>query len=160
MAKGDPNQPNALFILSRMALGMSQREAGEMFHVSLRTVQRWEEAGPSMLAADWHKLVRAVHPRDPDLAARVAKHAGTSLEALGLVTHAAPPSPPQAPTIPLPYLVDSVLYAAKDGDEMQGLDPKPMLIRAFRRAAVLGLDPGEVADLLERSSKVSKKSPA
>jgi len=117
---------------------MTQKELGELLGVSARTVMRWTDGGPLLAPRQKATLVRAVHARDPALAADIATSLQESLESLGVVT-APPPVEPARPVVSSRDLADSIVCAAA---EAAGLTPqaiRPALIAAFDRAASVGL---------------------
>ena len=147
---------------ARVALGLTQKQLGEMFRASMRTAHRWEggEAYPDVDQV--LKLARAVFPRDALLAAELAEQAGTTLQAMGLVTPppAVSPAPaasaqPARPFPPVRLMIDSIVLAAVDAAE--GLTPslatrqgvRDILRAGFSRAHGLGLTIEEVNRALE-----------
>jgi type IV secretory pathway TrbD component len=72
-----------LFLQARRELGLDNRALAKVLGVGLRTVERH---GVHILYEPVYgqRFVRAVHPHNPELAARLAQAAGTSLKALGL----------------------------------------------------------------------------
>jgi hypothetical protein len=155
----------------RLALGLTQKELGEMFHASMRTAHRWEggEAYPDVEQV--LKLARAVFPRDAQLAAELAQEAGTTLQAMGLALTPPPPpaavapAPPPRPFPPVSLMIDSIVLAAVDAAE--GLTAIPStrqsvrdILRAgFSRAHGLGLTIEEVSLALEPTPAVKIASP-
>jgi transcriptional regulator with XRE-family HTH domain len=150
---------------ARVALGLTQKQLGEMFRASMRTAHRWEggEAYPDVDQV--LKLARAVFPRDALLAAELAEQAGTTLQAMGLVAPppALPPAPaasapPARPFPPVRLMIDSIVLAAVDAAE--GLTPsmatrqgvRDILRAGFSRANGLGLTIEEVNRALEEPS--------
>jgi hypothetical protein len=129
--------------LASRVLGLTHGQLANMLGVSLRTVARWyaKQGGP--VAGDFHTLARAVHPRDPDVAARLAAAGGTTLEALGLT------APPEDLTLPVPLLVDSVLCAAAAALDVAPKAVRPALVAAFQRAREMRLSV-EAVDLALR----------
>ena len=133
---------------ARLALGLTQKELGDLLGASVRTAHRWE-SGASVPSADQVRgLAKAVFPLDRDLAAGLAQEAGTTLEALGLKT-----ASPARPFPPVALLVDSVVLAALDAALEAGA-PVPRqavqdIVRAaFARAQALGLTVDEVLPAL------------
>ena len=102
----------SLFELVRLA----RRETGtwtepslaEFLGCSRRTVQRHLSEGGLSQERHYALLIKAVHPKNPELARQLAAARGTTLEALGLTPPAAPPDPTR------PEHADSVVYAAAD----------------------------------------------
>jgi hypothetical protein len=96
-------------------------------------------------------LSKAVFPRDPALAAELARESGTTLDALGLAAPALETPSRRFP--PVPLLVDSVVLAALDASVTAGAPvPRPAvqeIVRAaFVRAQALGLTLDEVVPAL------------
>jgi transcriptional regulator with XRE-family HTH domain len=157
-------------IRARMALGLSQRQLGEMFGTSLRTATRMEAGQSTPRASQLIQLAQAVFPRDASLAATLVAEADTSLEALGLVASAGvpPPSapvPPARPFPPIALLLDSIMAAAVDATDGQ-TEPVPrdtvraVLHAAFARARALGLTIEEIDDVLSLPHATKEKPAA
>jgi hypothetical protein len=107
-----------LLIEARRALGLSQKGLVTVLGSSLRTVERMH-AGRSHPSRDhWALLIHALHPTDPELAARIA---------------------PQAPAVVSAQAVESVLFAAADATDLPLSSVKAVLVAAFVRARDLGL---------------------
>lgn len=144
-------------------LGLSQKELGEKFDLSLRTAHRWTRGESLPDLGQVMRMAREVFPRDSVLAAALAEEAGTTLEALGLTAPAppaalaapvvvvAPQGPPPREFPPIELLVDSIVLAAMDVAPSDGsatwrtLVPT-MLRAAFTRARGLGVSIVEVDD--------------
>jgi DNA-binding XRE family transcriptional regulator len=159
-------------IEAQKRLGLNQEALGRLVGVSRKTVSRWFGGGsdPSPQAA--LTLIRVLNPAHRDVAARLAKHLSTTLDALGLPAPAPPPKPaplPQPPASPPPrpfppahLVVESVVCAAADA---QGLAPsavRPLVQAAFARARGLGVTVAEVDDALSgkaeaKEGKAAKK---
>jgi transcriptional regulator with XRE-family HTH domain len=131
-----------LMALVRSALGIPQVDLAGKLGVSRRTGQRWVAGDTGPVRADVGRMAKLVYPVDPTLAGRLAAHAGTTLEALGLV--APPPipmAPPvlQAPSPPIELLVDSVVCAAAEAINVPPGAVRLALVAAITRARQLGL---------------------
>jgi transcriptional regulator with XRE-family HTH domain len=144
---------------ARVALGLTQKQLGEMFHTSMRTAHRWEGGKAYPDVEQIQRLVRAVFPVDAQLAAQLAHEAGTELSAMGLVVAsndepAAAPSPPSRPFPPVALMIDSILLAAVDaaqgdtGAATGRQTVRDILRAAFSRARGLGLTIEEVEQAL------------
>jgi transcriptional regulator with XRE-family HTH domain len=145
---------------ARIVLDLTQRELGTRFGVSHRTASRWEAGRSHPGLEEIHAMARAVHARDPSLAAALASEGGTTLEALGLVAPpsgsagGAPAAPPPRPFPPIALMIDSILLAAMDVAELHEnavLDRegvRRVLHAAFQRARGLGLTVDEVDQAL------------
>jgi hypothetical protein len=144
-----PNTDGALLHEIHVALEMNQRQLGEFLGISKRTAQR-VDAGESTLSPDhFTRIARALHGKQPALAARVAKRAGTTLQGLGLAapTQVAAVSPKAPP--PHPRVAESVVCAAADVMQLTPSAVRPALLAAFKRARELGLNVEMIAEALE-----------
>jgi len=138
---------------------LNNRELAELLGISRRTMQRVIAHESDLSGPNFAKMARAVHPKNPELAARVAQRAGTTLEALGLVSPSpqSPSPPPVAPPVveqpkpapPHPRLADSVVDAAADVMDLAPRAIRPALRAAFRRAGELGLSIDMLCGALE-----------
>jgi len=134
---------STLVVQSRMALGLSQREFGDLLGRSERTIQRWEDRGTTFIPWEVETLARALHLVRPDLAAEVAARGDTSLEQLGLAAASGTPTSTTAS-------IEAVVRAAA---HVLGVSPetiRPALATAFARARDAGLDVQTVADWLSK----------
>jgi hypothetical protein len=133
----------ALLAEACQSLGVTQEELGKLLGLSRRTIVRWQGSSgyPPWYAAD---VARAVHPRDPDLAARIAAREGSSLELMGIVTPRPPPPPPEPPA----HMVDLVVCAAAEALDVSPRTVRPALAAAFRRARQAGLTLEQVERML------------
>jgi hypothetical protein len=125
-------------------LGLSYRKAAGPLGSSQRTIQRWFSGGSSPSVEQIVTLAKLVYPHDPALSAALAAEAMETPVSLGLVAPPPPPAPPAqvapAPSVPVAFLVDSIVCVAA---ETMGLAPaalRPSLYAAFKRARELGLD--------------------
>ncbi len=143
-----PETVIALLLEARQVLNMGQGELGDLVRVSRRTVQRWDALQSTPGASDLGKVAVAVHPHDPNLAARIAARAGTTLEGLGLVQAPAVATPTPAAVAPPPversaesigHMVDGVVCAAADALGVPPAGVRPVLLAAFRKAAEVEL---------------------
>lgn len=153
---GVMSAPPGLFYAIQVALGLTQREIGALLGYSRRTIVRWTAHGTGAIDADWCTLARAVHPKDPELAARAAKAAGETLQSLGIVP-ATPPAPVRPP-LATADLVELVVHAAADAVDMAPRAIRPALLAALDRMAAVGLTGDEARDVLRAAaSKKPKK---
>jgi hypothetical protein len=153
-------------IKARIALGMSQRQFGELFGVVKRTVQRWEDGGTTLTRSSLATLTAAVHRRDPALAAALAAGAGATLVELGVEKPPAPPAlppapspapPPPPPPLPMATLIDSIVCVAADAIGVAPSAIRPALAAAFVRAREVRLDLSAVADALTEGEAKGKR---
>ncbi len=84
------NSLTQLVFEARRLVAYTNREFAKLTGVSLRTVERHSHKMGISSNFQLDPLIQAVHPKSPELAARIAAAAGRSLEALGL-----PPPPPE-----------------------------------------------------------------
>ncbi len=139
-----------LLIHATQALGATYRDLAEMLGVSERTVGRWMSRGGGLSSEQVARLAVLVHPRDPELAAKLAVEAGTSLEKLGLVVSASAEALARMrPFPPIGLVVDSVVHAAVEA-QRDDPDVRAVLRAAFERARGIGLTVDEVCQALHR----------
>ncbi len=151
-----------LTLEARLLLHLGQRSLGDLLGLSRRTIQRWDAGKSSPTSWQLEKLATAVHPRDADLAAKLAASAGTTLEALGLV------SPPPAAVVPAPgppplsprHLVDVVVCAAAEALNVAPPAVRPVLLAAFRKAREVGLKVEDVEAVLGTPTPAPGNRPA
>jgi transcriptional regulator with XRE-family HTH domain len=149
----------ALIGQARIALGLNQEDLGKILGASRSSATRWEAGRRHPSVDQIQVLARAVHPKDPRLAAALAAEGGTTLEQLGIV-RVQPPQPP-APVVtppaaqprpfpPIAPMVDSVLHAASHAIEPRAEieTVRVILAAGFARARDLGLTVDEVAAVL------------
>jgi transcriptional regulator with XRE-family HTH domain len=134
-----------LLVHARGRLGMTQKEFGEVLGASHRTASRWEAGGSLPYTSNLVRLLGLLVPKDAELAAELAVHAGGTLESLGIVApRPAPASPPAPEPLPARLLVDSVVCAAADTLDVVPATLREALFAAFRRARELRLSVGDV----------------
>jgi transcriptional regulator with XRE-family HTH domain len=174
MPIADQNESRALVGRARIALGLSQKELGELCGASLRSAHRWEGGASGPSRGQFVTLARAVFLVDEKLSGQLAQKGGSSLLEMGLVqppapavaavlSLPAPAAPPARPFPPVALMIDSILVAASDGAESRGLGVVPrdalreVLHAAFARAKALGLTLDEVNEALAASDKPAGK---
>jgi hypothetical protein len=134
------------------ALGLNQRQLGELVGLSTRTVQRLYTGHASFISPHWLMLARAAYPSHPELAARLATEGGTTLLALGLERPAPAPF-----SHDVHHLTDGVVCAAADAIELTPRAVRPALLAAFRRAREMRLTVEQVEAAL--AGKPEKEGP-
>jgi hypothetical protein len=154
----DPNH-NQLIGQAYKELGFIQKDLPDFFGVSLRTVQRYGHTYGISSFRDYAKLVQALYPRNPALAAQIAAMVGKSLSDLGVQL---PPPPDPAP-LPPPRATlvhaEAVLCAAADAVGLVPRDVRPIVAAIFSRVRALDVDlPSLTALLAELSSAPAKTS--
>ncbi len=164
MATGTRSGSQVPWLLrAQQALGLTQERFGVLIGVSRRTLIRWRGHAPYLGEGDARRLVAALHPVDPDLAAEIANQQGTTLEELGLV---APPPPTPAPVETPPrepptieHLVDSMVCAAAEAMSVKPPEVRPAVIAAFERARALHLEVEEIcASFRPREPEAPRKT--
>lgn len=168
-----PHMPSpevtTLLARARIALGLTQKELGELLRASMRTANRWE-SGQTLPSVDQiATLAQAVHPRDATLAAALAAEAGTTLEALGLVPPprapqpaSAPPAPPPRPFPPVSLMLDSVLLAAMDAAAVHTESPlreRAAIVDVLRAAVTRSRGLGLTLEELEKALSSAQSLP-
>ena len=144
----------SVFVRTQLALGMTQEQMGKLLGVSRRTMSRWSGTIPGVSEQQVYTLARAVHPKDPAIAAELVGHIGHTLESLRIVVPpppappAPPPPPPPRALPPIAAMVESVVCAAADALETKPATVRSALAAAFGRAQTMGLSVQEVVDAL------------
>jgi hypothetical protein len=136
---------------------MSQTQLGQLLGVAKRTIQRWQDRETTLLPSTFQTLAAAVYPKDPALAARIAAHGSTTLEALGIVkpNPPEPPAPAAAPAPQTPAPLEATLSRAIVAAAAVGVAPKairPALAAALVRARQVGLDVDALIEALTGSA--------
>jgi hypothetical protein len=125
-------------------------DLAKLLGCSRRTVQRNSRTGGLSQRAHYETLIKAVHPKNPDLAAALALARNTTLAELGLV------QPRQAPDPTRPEHADSVVYAAADVLRLPPSDVRPAVAAAFAKAVEHGVTLEGLARLLGAGSAKGK----
>jgi hypothetical protein len=128
-------------------LHLNNRQLGDYLGVSRRTIQRYIRSGQLGYGQHFHKLAIGVHPTHPELAAKLARAAGTTLEELGLRS-SPPKSAPATPTARSEH-ADSVVCAAADVLELHPAAVRPAIAAALSRMRALGLSVDALRPLLD-----------
>ena len=144
----------SLLLLQEAArvLGLNQRGLVPVLNSSLRTVQRIHTGRSSLTSNHWGRLVRAVYPKDPALAARIAASQRTTLADFGVALPPPPPQPVSSPPPPRavsPRAADSVVCAAADAMNAPPRVARPVVEAAFACAREMGLSVEAVAAALQ-----------
>ena len=162
-----------LIVRASIALGMTQREFANVIGTSHRTAQRMQLGQSVPSDAQLRTLAMRVYPNDRELAAEIAATAGTSLVALGIEAPLSPtpgapsgsaaqpaPSPPPRPRPPPRALVDSVVCAAAEAQEVMPDQIRAALLAAFLRGEELGLTMEDAAAQRSAHSTRRRRCPA
>jgi DNA-binding XRE family transcriptional regulator len=136
MARPDIPAVSLLIHQASAVLGLSQAGLGDLVHASRKTVGRWEAGRSTPIDSTLHDIARAVHPKDPVLASKIAIAGFATLTELGLA------EPPGAnPVKPAPaarLLGDALVCAAAEALDASPRAIRPALLAAFARAKELG----------------------
>jgi hypothetical protein len=124
-------------------LQLNQRGLAKLVGCSVRTVQRHSWQGGLGYSADHVKLIRAVHPHSPDLAARLARATNIQLDALGLS-----PTSDLTPIAARREHVDAIVAAAADVLDVSPKSIRPAIAAAFALARELHVSLDTLAPLL------------
>jgi hypothetical protein len=80
MGRRKSEDMRGLLVRAGLAIPMLQVNMATFLGVSDRTIRRWTVGGVHLLPHQLHKLVNAVHPKDAELAGRIAAYHGRVLE--------------------------------------------------------------------------------
>ncbi|HEY2365977.1 MAG TPA: helix-turn-helix transcriptional regulator [Polyangiaceae bacterium] len=130
---------------ARQALGLSQVELARHLGSSERTGVRWAARQSQPSVAQYQRLAREIHPRDPELAALLASAGGVDLAALI--------PPPVAPSPPKPQVTvfhaDAIVCAVADAMKLTPAAVRPGIAAAIARAAAMGTRLEDIAPFLD-----------
>lgn len=158
-----PSPLTPLLHRARHVLGDNQEELARRVGSSKRTVQRWEVERSSPAPWHLHRLIDAVRPRDPELAAQLEVYAPRPAPP-------APPAPEPAPaavvTPALSALVSAVICAAAEAMNVPPQAIRPAVLAALVQARDTGLSLEQVISFLAppeppaeaKASKVARKT--
>jgi hypothetical protein len=147
---------------ARDALGVHTNTAlAKFLGVSRRTITRYPERGGLPSMAHNHKLIRALHPKNPQLARELAEVSLTTLSALGLEP-SGPGAGAAAPKLPAATREHAtmIVCAAADALSMVPRDVRPVLATVFSEARRLNVDLEGLAKLLSEGAEVPAKGKA
>ena len=116
---------NVLLTHCQLALGVTQKELGDLIGVSKRTIQRWQDGGCNLYPWQAELLAGALRSKRPDLADQMTELAKKEAKALRHVT---------------PELVDRVMQAAAGAGGIGVEAARPIVTAALVQAADLDLD--------------------
>lgn len=137
---------------AQRALGLSQREFGELLESSQRTVQRWSAGRAEPYHHQLVKLAAAVYGRNPDLAHRLASSMGQTLESLGVVMATQPAASP-IPSL----LVEAVVSAAAEALDVSPRVARPAVLAAMERAKAASLSVDNLLAVLRAPASKREK---
>jgi transcriptional regulator with XRE-family HTH domain len=142
-AKGDDIRE--LLALTLRALHMLQIEFARFLGVSDRTMRRWETSGTRFSYEMLLKVTTALHPKDPQLAERLAAYHGLTLADLGLGL-----TPDEA-------VAFGILRAAAEANQSWPHLMRPVLAATFEHARAAGLTMEAAHALFAPQSSAKKK---
>lgn len=119
---------------ARRTLHLSQEQLGQIMGLSKRTIIRMEQGRSTPIPSQYERVARVLYPKDAALAGHYAAAAGTTLEAMGLVTAA--PAPDPAASKPM---ADSIVCVAAEAMDASPRAVRPALVAAFERMRSLGI---------------------
>ncbi len=142
---------------ARRVLHLTQEGLANVLGSSLRTVQRMHAGRASPSQQQYGRLIQAIYPVDPALAAGIAAWSGVTLIEGPEVKPAASLSaqdPSASASVSAPpavaeHAIDSVLCAAGDAVELPLSTVRVILAAAFVRAKELGLSTAAAAEALK-----------
>lgn len=126
----------------RHQLHLSQRELGDLFGVTGRTVARWEGGRCEIGAAQARLVVQTIAARDPERGRQLAQALGSSPEALGIAPRPTPTPVQQKES------VERVFYAAAEALDISPKRLRGGLVTLLNGLHALGLDCAQAATAL------------
>ncbi len=139
---------------ARAALGITQNALAARLGVANRTGQRWNAGHTAPTDSQLAELARLVHPVNAALAPRIATHARTTPDALGLPSRPAHERAPAAAA----HLVDSVVCAAADAAELPPRAIRRALLAAVVRTRELRLGLETLESVLSRPHQDGRRA--
>jgi hypothetical protein len=97
----------------------------------------------------YHKIIRALYPKNPDLAARIAAKLGGTLADYGVTGPAAAGPPPKATRTH----AEALICAAADAMDKVPRDARPIVSAIFAHVRDLGVDLPSLVELLAEKPK-------
>jgi len=136
-----PSDSAKLMTLCQLALGMTQKEMGDLLGKDRRTIQRWQARGCHLMPDEAETLANALRPERPDLADQVLALGQATATTLGI------------PPVATPEAIDAILQAAAAAAAgVSARDIRAAVTAAFVKAAqggfhVKGVAAGLKADI-------------
>jgi hypothetical protein len=135
-----PTSSAALLVHCQLALGLTQRQLGELLGRDRRTIQRWQDKGVELMPDQAQTLAEALQPVRPDLAEQV-------LELARATTGNAATA----------EVIDAILRAAANAGGTSPEAIRPAITAAFLEAREAGVEVSAIVAAL--SSAGGAKSP-
>ncbi len=128
--------------LCQLALGVTQKEMGDLLGKNRRTIQRWQARGCGLMPDEAETLANALRPEHPELADQVVALGQATAASLGL------------PPVATPEAIDAILQAAAAAAEgVSARAIRAAVTAAFVKAAQGGFHvKGVAAGLQARDS--------
>jgi transcriptional regulator with XRE-family HTH domain len=126
-----PVDSAALLVHCQMALGLTQKELGDLLGRDRRTIQRWQERDAALTADQAETLAKALQPVRPDLAQQVLELGRTAALAAGGIPATRPATA---------EVIDAILRAAADAVGTSPEAIRPAIAAAFLKAEETGVD--------------------
>ena len=125
-----PVDSAALLVHCQIALGLTQKELGELLGRDRRTIQRWQESGFELMADQAETLADALLPVRPDLAEQV-RELGRKAAMAGVIPSARPATA---------EVIDAILRAAADAGGTSPEAIRPAISAALLKAEEAGVE--------------------
>jgi transcriptional regulator with XRE-family HTH domain len=138
-----PTESAALLVHCQIALGLTQKELGELLGRNRRTIQRWQESGFVLMADQAETLAHALQPLRPDLAEQVLE-LGRKAAMIAGVTAPARPATAE--------VIDAILRAAADAARTSPEAIRPAVTAALLKAQDYGVELGAIVAGLKAAS--------
>jgi hypothetical protein len=133
-----PSDSAKLMTLCQLALGLTQKEMGDLLGKNRRTIQRWQARGGDLMPDEAETLAKALRPERPDLADQVLALGQATATTLGI------------PPVATPEAIDAILQAAAEAAEgVSAQAIRAAVTAAFVKAAQGGFHVKGVAAGLE-----------
>jgi transcriptional regulator with XRE-family HTH domain len=127
-----PMDSAALLVHCQIALGLSQKELGDLVGRDRRTIQRWQKGGSDLTPGQVQTLASALQPVRPDLAEQVLE-LGRKTGIVG------PPASPATAEV-----IDAILQAAADAGGTSPEAIRPAVAAALMKAEEVGVEVGAI----------------
>lgn len=126
-----PAESAALLVHCQMALGLTQRELGDLLGMNKRTIQRWQDSGFDPTTDQAQTLARALRPVRPELAEQVL----ALVRKAAVVAGVTPPAGPASVEV-----IHAILRAAADAGGTSPEAIRPAITAALRKAEEMGVE--------------------
>jgi transcriptional regulator with XRE-family HTH domain len=125
-----PTSSAALLVHCQLALGLTQRQLGELLGRDRRTIQRWQEKGVELMPDQAQTLANALQPARPDLAEQVLELGRKTAIMAGMAGVSSATA----------EVIDAILQAAADAGGTSPQAIRPAVTAAFLKAREVGVE--------------------